>query len=100
MAKNFDDAAVLGVVAPVDEVGHLEAGAIQLSVNGAIRQQGDLNQMVYDVFELIAYVSRVQMLKPGDLIFTGTPSGVGAVERGDELKCQIEGLPELSVQMV
>lgn len=100
MAKNFDDAAVLGVVAPVDDVGHLEAGAIQLSVNGAIRQQGDLNQMVYDVFELIAYVSRVQMLKPGDLIFTGTPSGVGAVERGDQLRCQIEGLPELSVHVV
>jgi fumarylpyruvate hydrolase len=60
----------------------------------------DLNQMAYDAFELIAYLSQVQTLKPGDLIFTGTPSGVGAVERGDQLRCQIEALPELSVELV
>jgi fumarylpyruvate hydrolase len=100
MAKNFDEAAALGVVAPVDDVGHLTTGRIQLSVNDVVRQQGDLDQMVYDAFELIAYLSRAQTLKPGDLIYTGTPAGVGAVGRGDHLTCQITGLPELSVQLV
>lgn len=100
MSKNFDDAAVLGAVTPVDAGNHPTTGAITLAVNGEIRQHGDLKQMAYNTFELIAYLSSVQILKPGDLIYTGTPAGVGAVRPGDTLHCQIDGLSALEVTLI
>ena len=71
---------------PAATIGHPSAGAIWLKVNGETRQQGDLNQMIWKVPEAISYLSGLFRLAPGDLIMTGTPAGVGAVKRGDELR--------------
>lgn len=100
MAKNFDDAGVLGVVTPKSECGVMENASIMLDVNGQTRQDGNINQMAYNTVELIAFLSTLQELKAGDLVFTGTPSGVGAVSRGDRLEGRIDGLQTLSVTMV
>ena len=76
------------------------SGAIWLSVNGVERQRGDLGQMTWNVAEVIAHLSTYVALAPGDLIFTGTPSGVGAIVRGDRVRCGIEGLGELEIALV
>ncbi|MGC5220912.1 fumarylacetoacetate hydrolase family protein, partial [Escherichia coli] len=72
-------------------IGHPDAGAVTLDVNGERRQTGDLNQMIWKIPEMIAELSRYFDLQPGDVIMTGTPSGVGAVTRGDVMDAQIEG---------
>jgi fumarylpyruvate hydrolase len=77
------------------EIGHPDAGAIWLKVNGEMRQQGDMNQMIWKVPEMIAYLSRLFELAPGDLIMTGTPSGVGPVSRGDQMHGFAEGIGEI-----
>jgi len=100
IAKNYDDAGVMGVVTPKSETGLMENASITLDVNGQERQAGDINQMAYNTVELIAFLSTLQELKAGDLVFTGTPSGVGAVSRGDRLEGRIDGLQLLSVAMV
>lgn len=97
MAKGFDGAAPCSVLAPVASVGHPDHGSIVLAVNGIPRQRGDLRDMIWSVAETIAALSRLVTLHPGDLIFTGTPEGVGPVHPGDELTCAIEGLPLLTV---
>ena len=100
IAKNFDDAGVMGVVTPKSETGLMENAAITLDVNGQERQAGDINQMAYNTVELIAFLSTLQELKAGDLVFTGTPSGVGAVVRGDHLHGKIDGLKDLEIRLV
>ena len=75
-------------------------GGIRLDVNGQTRQQGDLGQMIWRVNEIIAHLSRHWMLMPGDLVFTGTPAGVSAIERGDVLSARIDGLEALQVKIV
>jgi len=90
----------MGVVTPKSETGLMENASITLDVNGQERQAGDINQMAYNTVELIAFLSTLQELKAGDLVFTGTPSGVGAVSRGDRLEGRIDGLQLLSVAMV
>lgn len=99
IGKSFDQSAVLGVVTPKTHCGVLTQGAIRLQVNGQQVQCGDLSQMAYQTAELIAYLSTLQTLKPGDLIFTGTPAGVGAVHRGDRLVAEVEGLTPLSIEI-
>jgi fumarylpyruvate hydrolase len=90
--KSFDQSAPCGALHPVERVGHFTAGAISLFVNGAERQRGDLKEMIWSVPEIIARLSKEVALKPGDLIFTGTPAGVGPVVPGDKLECRIDGL--------
>jgi fumarylpyruvate hydrolase len=92
MGKSFDESAPCGPIHPVAQTGHLTKGAIALSVNGKPRQTGDLNQMIWNVPEIISNLSTQYVLKPGDLIFSGTPAGVGAVQPGDRIEGTIEGL--------
>jgi fumarylpyruvate hydrolase len=100
IGKAFERSAPIGLLAPTAEVGHPSAGAITLTVNGEVRQQGDLNQMIWKVPEIIAYLSDHFALAPGDVILTGTPAGVGAVARGDRLEARIDGLEPLDVRVV
>jgi fumarylpyruvate hydrolase len=97
MAKGFDQSAPIGAIVPGLPPA---AGAITLSVDGAVRQAGDLQQMIWNVPEIIAELSRFVTLQGGDLIFTGTPAGVGAVNRGDLMEGHIEGLGALRVKVV
>ncbi len=100
IGKSFDYAAPLGPVHPVAAIGHLAKGTITLSVNGAVRQTDDLSAMMWSVPEQIAELSKGSELKAGDIIFTGTPAGVGPVVKGDLLEGRIAGLPGLRVRIV
>lgn len=97
MAKNFTGAAPLGAIHRISETGIMERGALQLTVNGAVRQSADLSDMIWPVRDIIAHLSRYDALAPGDLIFTGTPAGVGPVQRGDRLRVAIAGLSDLEI---
>jgi fumarylpyruvate hydrolase len=97
VAKAFEHSAPCGPLQPVAAVGHPAKGAISLDVDGNRRQTGDLDQMIWKVPETIAYLSGLFELAAGDLIFTGTPSGVGPVTRGETMLARIEGLGELAV---
>lgn len=92
IGKSFDESAPCGPLHPVERVGHIGRGSISLSVNGEARQKGDLGQMIWNVPEIIANLSTQYELKAGDLIFTGTPAGVGPVVPGDRIEGVIEGL--------
>ena len=94
-AKAFEASAPCGPLHPVSKVGHPTNGAVWMKVNGETRQNGDLNQMIWKVPEMISYLSRLFELKAGDLIFAGTPAGVGAVVRGDEMVGHVEGVDEV-----
>jgi fumarylpyruvate hydrolase len=100
MAKGFDHSAPIGAIAPAGETGHPERGAIRLAVNGEVRQDGDLSQLLWGVPDAIAFLSGFIELQPGDLIFTGTPAGVGAVVRGDRLEGEIEGVGTVTAKIV
>ncbi len=92
MAKGFDHSAPIGLLVPADRLPPPHRGAITLRVNGELRQQGDLSQMIWSVAESIAALSRLVRLASGDLIFCGTPSGVGSVRRGDQLEGKIDSV--------
>ncbi|MFT5217871.1 MAG: fumarylpyruvate hydrolase [Planctomycetota bacterium] len=94
--KAFDHSAVCGPLHPTSSVGHLQAGKIRLSVNGEIKQDADLNEMIWSVTEQIAILSRSMELKPGDLIYSGTPAGVGPLIAGDVCVVEVEGLGKLT----
>ena len=97
MGKGFDQSAPCAPLVPIAQAGHPAQGAIWLKVNGELRQQGDLSDQIWNVAETIAALSTLVELCPGDLIYTGTPEGVGAVVRGDHLQGHIDGLPELNI---
>jgi fumarylpyruvate hydrolase len=97
MGKAFDNSAPCTALKTVAMVGHPARGAIWLKVNGEIRQQGDLADMIWNVPETIAYLSGLITLRPGDLIMTGTPAGVGPVGRGDRLEGHVDGVGDLVV---
>jgi fumarylpyruvate hydrolase len=97
MGKSFDESAPCGALHEVAAVGHPDAGRIGLTVNGVQTQHGDIGQMIWHVPEIIAKLSQQYALQPGDLIFTGTPAGVGPVVTGDVLRGQIDGLDALEV---
>ena len=99
LSKGFDNAAPMTAIWPVSETGILETGDITLTVNGELRQKGDLADMIWNVPETINYLSGLIELKPGDLIFTGTPEGVAAIERGDRLVGHVDGLDDLHVTL-
>ena len=96
-AKGFDQSAILGEIARVGDIGRLAKGAITLSVNGVEKQRGDLADMIWSQAEIVSNLSQLYHLHPGDLIYTGTPAGVGAVLPGDVLLGRIEGLGEISL---
>ena len=98
-AKGFDRSAPISAIHPVSDVGHPRRGAIWLKVNGESRQQADLAEMIWTVPEIIAELSTYYTLVPGDLVFTGTPAGVGALRRGDELEGGIDGLGVLRTRI-
>lgn len=100
IGKAFERSGPVGPLQSVDDVGHLDSGRIELKVNGEIRQEGDMNQMIWKVPEMIAYLSEYFELAPGDVIMSGTPSGVGPVSRGDTMEVNIEGLNSLTVRVV
>lgn len=100
IGKAFERSAPVGPLQPVSRVGHPDHGRITLTVNGALRQEGDLNQMIWKVPEMISYLSQYFELKAGDIILSGTPAGVGPVVRGDTMEASIEGLGTLVVTVV
>ena len=99
-AKAFDGSAPCGEINPASIIGHPRTGAIWLDVNGQRVQQSDISQLIWSVPEVIAELSALFTLQPGDLIFTGTPAGVAAVHRGDLLHGAIENVGELTVRVV
>jgi fumarylpyruvate hydrolase len=100
VGKGFDHSAPLGPIHPVSKTGHVERGAIWLKVNGEEKQRSDVSQLIWSVPETIAFLSTLFTLQPGDLIFTGTPEGVGAVVKGDLMTGGVEGLGEFNVRVV
>jgi fumarylpyruvate hydrolase len=100
MAKGFDQSAACGVLVPVAQAGDMTHRSIRLSVDGARRQDADLADMIWPVAEIIAALSRLVTLAPGDLIYTGTPAGVGAVQRGQIVTVEIDGLPPLITPVI
>jgi fumarylpyruvate hydrolase len=97
--KDFDEAAPCGALAMATKIGHPAKGALWLSVNGKQRQRADLAEMIWSVPEQIAYLSEFYTLEPGDLIYSGTPAGVGPVKPGDELHAGIDAVGELKVKI-
>jgi fumarylpyruvate hydrolase len=97
IGKAFDASAPCGALAPASKTGHPGKGRIVLKVNGQIRQDGDLSQMIWNVPEVIAKLSETVELAAGDVIMTGTPSGVAATVAGDKIECEIEGVGRLTV---
>ena len=100
IGKAFERSAPTGPLVPASEIGHPARGAVSLTVNGAVRQTGDLDQMIWKVPEMIAYLSEYFELAAGDVILSGTPSGVAAVAKGDTMDAQIEGVGALTVKVV
>ena len=100
IGKAFEQSAPIGPIHPIGRTGRLDKGAITLDVNGQRRQKGDLSELIWNVNEIIAHLSTAWLLQPGDLIYSGTPAGVGAVQRGDLMECRIDGLGALRVAVV
>jgi fumarylpyruvate hydrolase len=100
IGKSFDKSAPIGPLHLASQVGPFEAGSIWLKVNGAIKQNANLNQMIWNVAEQISKLSEAFELMPGDIIYSGTPENVGPVVKGDVIECHIDRLPNLSVKIV
>jgi fumarylpyruvate hydrolase len=100
LGKAFDQSAPIAAIVPASRSGHPTAGRVWLTVNGQLKQEGDLADLIWSVPETIAHLSKYFELFPGDLIFTGTPEGVGPVLKGDVLTGGVDGIGELSVRIV
>ncbi len=98
-AKSFEQAAPISAINPASAIGHPQAGRIWLNVNDELRQEGDLSDLIWSVPEALAELSTLFTLAPGDLLFTGTPSGVGAVVAGDRLTGGIDGVGEITIDI-
>ena len=97
LGKAFDNSAVMTSISPVSEVGHLKDKKIWLKVNDEIKQESNINKLIWSVPEMISILSKTITLKPGDIIYTGTPEGVGKIKRGDIITGGVEGLSEVSI---
>ncbi len=97
--KAFDKSAIIGPVHAVGAVGHPSSGAIKLTVNGDIKQDADLNELIWSVPEIVSILSHSMEIAPGDVIMTGTPAGVGALVEGDTCVVAIEGLGEIETRI-
>lgn len=100
IGKAFDESAPVGPVTPAQQAPHLVSASIQLTVNDQVRQRSNIGKLIWNIAETIEQLSAAWELQPGDLIFTGTPEGVGAVTHGDELFAHIDGLDNLRVQII
>ena len=100
IGKSFDKSAPIGPLHPVSQVGHFTQGSIWLKVNEQLKQNANLNQMIWSVAEQISKLSAAFELMAGDIIYSGTPENVGPVVRGDVIECHIDTLPNLSVKIV
>ncbi|QWE09870.1 fumarylacetoacetate hydrolase family protein [Polynucleobacter sp. es-EL-1] len=98
--KAFDQSAPCAAITPVSQCGHLDQGRIALLVNGEVRQEGNLNQLIWNIPDTIAYLSTLFTLEPGDLIMSGTPAGVGPVKKGDVLEGSVEGLTPIKINII
>jgi fumarylpyruvate hydrolase len=98
--KAFDFSAPCSAIVPASSIGHPSKGAVVLEVNGEIRQRGDLQDLIWNIPETIAYLSTLFCLMPGDLIYSGTPAGVGPVKPGDVMKGSVEGVGHLLTKVV
>lgn len=98
--KAFDQSAPISALRPATQIGHPQRGAIWLAVDSAERQRGDLTDMIWSVAEVVRTLSTYVALAPGDLIFTGTPAGVGALAVGDTIECAIDGVGQLAINIV
>ncbi len=99
LGKNFEESAILAPIVPVSESGIINNGALELRVNGKTVQSTDLNMLIWNVREIIAHLSKFYHLQPGDLIYTGTPEGVGPVVAGDKLEGSIAGIGSISLNL-
>jgi fumarylpyruvate hydrolase len=99
VGKAFESAAPCSEIVPASAIGHPSQGAVWLDINGEMRQKGDLSQLIWKVPEMITYLSGLFELRAGDLIFSGTPAGVGPVKRGDVLHGGVDGVGELKVKV-
>jgi fumarylpyruvate hydrolase len=99
IGKAFDFSAPVGPVRRLADAGEIDSGAITLEVNGETRQKSDIRNLIWSVNEVIANLSTLFALQPGDLIFTGTPEGVGAVQRGQTMQVRIDGLESIAVRI-
>jgi len=95
-SKGFDASAPCTALRPVSDVGHPSSGRVWLAVNGEVRQQGNLKDLIWPIADVISHVSRAVALQPGDLIFTGTPAGVGALQPGDRVSGGVDGVADFS----
>lgn len=99
LGKNFEESAILSPIVPKSQIGVIDTGKIELNVNGEITQTSDLSLLIWNVKEIIAHLSKFYHLQPGDLIYTGTPEGVGPVVSGDVLNGYIEGVGTINLQI-
>ena len=97
IGKDFENSAIIGRIRTVEEIGHPASGRIQLSVNDELRQDSDLENLIWSVPEIIAHLSRLYRLEPGDLIYTGTPDGVGPVANGDRITGSVAAVGEITL---
>jgi fumarylpyruvate hydrolase len=97
LCKSFRGASPVGDIAPASAIGHPVGGRISIEVNGEIRQQGDLSQLIWSTAEIVSRLSRYSPVEPGDIVFTGTPKGPSPVVRGDSLTGRIDGVGTLSI---
>lgn len=97
--KGFDYSAPVSKIIKAADIGHVDSGRISLRVNGEIRQDADISQLIWKCDEIVSQLSRLYMIKPGDLVFTGTPAGVGPVLPGDRLVATIDKLGELAIEI-
>jgi fumarylpyruvate hydrolase len=100
VGKAFEKSAPCSAIVPASQIGHPSKGSIWLTVNGKTRQRGDLSQLIWSIPESISYLSSFFTLAPGDLLFTGTPAGVGATQRGDRLQGGVDGVGEIEIRVV
>lgn len=100
LSKGFDASAPIGAIVPAARIGHPARGSITFTVDGVLRQKGDLGDQIWAVDEIIAVLSRMVALAPGDLIMTGTPDGVGALVRGNKVVGEIEGVGTVCTRLV
>jgi fumarylpyruvate hydrolase len=100
MAKGFDNSAPISALVPASRIGHPGAARIELRVNAQTRQEGDIAQMTWDLPHILAHLSQLIELRPGDLVFTGTPAGVGPVSRGDRLEGSVAGVATVGTTIV
>jgi len=99
VGKGFDFSAPCSTIRPARDIGHPTSGRIALEVNGEVHQDGTLDEMIWSIPETIAILSGLFELKPGDIILTGTPAGVGAVTKGDRLHGTVEGVGEIDISL-